>query len=477
MKRIFKVFLLLVVLPILALFLAAFFTKDPGYVLITHSNFITGDFTYENTMLGFLFQIVLTFLAVYILIRLLAGIKNIPSSLMFFAIKRRQKLSAKLLAKAHMALLENKAEIAENLFLEAAQSNQAPNLCYIGAARAAQLRESPNSRDEYLSKINQENDPQNYLLACIYRAEIWCEAGDFDKAIKAVESLKIDQPHHPKVLELSATIYLGKSEFDLLYQLMPNLHRSISKYPMRDITAIELKYWNALLENAADTRDIEKLKDIWRHIDKNIRNNTELVLNYSTALVNLDYADDAAKVLQHALKTEWNELLITAFGHIYRGNTKDILKVAQDFAQAHPESDYAQLAVARLLIGMDAFTDALAYVEKAIQIKLTPDALDLFAKIKLHAGDEKAALTAYKKATEMLSQKSTLNPSMVTHLSVQNFSQQAQDFLPIDHTKINNDIEDKIIKNNQQSNLQNEPFTEAIVIHSDSHQNSTEKKD
>ncbi len=80
MKRIFKVFLLLVVLPIFALFLAHFFTDDAGYVLITHSNFLTGDFTYENTMLGFLFQVALTFLAVYILIRLLAGIKNIPSS-------------------------------------------------------------------------------------------------------------------------------------------------------------------------------------------------------------------------------------------------------------------------------------------------------------------------------------------------------------------------------------------------------------
>ena len=264
---------------------------------------------------------------------------------------------------------------------------------------------------------------------------------------------------------------------------MPNLHRAISKYPLRDIEAIEIKYWDALLENAANSRDIELLKDIWRHIDKSTRNNTQLVLNYSTALLILDYADEAAKILQNALKIEWNEHLITAVGHIYRGNTKNILKIAQDFAQSHPDSDYAQLAVARILLRMEAYTDAFIYVEKAMHIRLTPDALSLFAEIKVLAGDEKAALSAYKKATQMLSQKAAPDPSGKNHLSV-TLSPRSHDFLPIDHEATleknpeNKHDESLVPQPDINSNeLPNQPVTETVVIHSDSDQDVATKKD
>ncbi|GBU09514.1 heme biosynthesis protein HemY [Gammaproteobacteria bacterium] len=435
MKRLIKFFSWIIILPFLALIFKILVNRDPGIIIISGKIFHKDDpfgflakdypFTYTFTITESIFYLIVALALTYLVVRLWVNIVHIPMNIANFLQKRQQKSSAKYFIKGEMALLENKGELAQELFLSAVKASKTPSLCYIGAARAAVLQGSANRRDEYLARIDLEDDKENKLLANIYRVEILCEASQFDRASHILESMRLDAPNNPKVLEFAAKIYLNQSQFDTLYQIMPNLHRALSK-DVREL--IELPYWRALLKNALSRNDLTLLKDIYNNIHKELRLNTEITIDFSTYLMDLDHAEEAENILYQALKKNWNDHLITAYGHIYRGDFKKIIKHAQEFAQSHQTSDYANIAVARILVRMENYTEAQVYIEKALKIKITPDALELFAKIKESTGDAASSLLAYKEATRLLSNQHVPIPQQGADF-LYLISQSSSDFL------------------------------------------------
>ncbi len=383
----------LVIVIGIALLIAIFFGKDPGYALITFNTTLTGPITIETSVLGLLFFVLALFIVGYMLTRLWVWVINSPAAFGRFGERRRRQKAEKRYAKATLALLEGKYVAAEDLFLAAANHNANQSLCFVGAARAAQFQNNAQRRDHYLMKADHATDIENRLLFGIYRAELLIQANEHAKALKALESLRIDYPNHPKVLSLIAECYRALAQWDALRELMPYIRRHL---PTTERLQLEPALTKELMTASAYKRDIAELRELWQAMPKDLRAEEELIIHYVGYLCELDHADDAEVLIRQALKKNWSEVLIAAYAELNRGNLPLQTKHAKAWATAHQDSPYAQLTAAKLCLRSEDFVSARAYLEKSIALQPTPEAYATLAEVLLHTQDHIAAIHSYR---------------------------------------------------------------------------------
>ena len=396
MRKIFKISLYIIVLIAISLTISLLFRDDPGYVLVTGSTPF-GEFSFESTILTGLLGGTLALFAFYYGLRFLVSIFNLPSTMKHIVDRYKQHSSDKKYARAQLAIMENKFVLAEDLYISSIKGSIHPRLCYVGAAKAAHLQGSANKRDHYLAQVDEvPEDRDTAFLANIQRAEILFDAHDYPKAQKALESLATDEANNPHILTLLAQTYQHQADFKKLIDLLPRLNRLFTKTHTKVSTDLALSLYRDTLQYASSQKDHYLLKDIWNNIPKELRLISDLIITQSQHLLNSDNPDDAEALLRQALKKQFDESLVNAYGHLYRGNLKAQIKFANSILDGHPESAYAHIAVARLEIRNEDFNRATDLILKSLKIKALPEALELLAEIKQHQGDMAGALGAYQ---------------------------------------------------------------------------------
>ncbi len=384
---------------IIGLGLALLVQDDSGYVLIT-GTVGSHPFTLETTFIGAFFSALFIFIAFYLVLRLLSFIINMPRRWRYARSRRRQLVAERRYAKAQLLLMDNKAAQAEELFAAAAKYSLSPEICFIGAAEAAQAQNSVNRRDHYLSQIdNMDANSSHFMLASIQRAELLVRAKDAAKARKMLESLRVDLPYHPYVLSLLIQTYWQQQDFLAMYELLPNAYRILSK---QTEVKIADDIYEGILSFAASQKDTVMLKEVWEYIPKESRESVNLVLHYAAQLLHTDLPDEADAVLRQAIKRKFDERLVQAYGQLYRGNIKQQLKYLLQLDETHSRNAYVSLAIARLSLRDENWEQAQRYLEKSLSIQHLPEALELLAQIKLQQGDKEGALLAYQKVTAQL---------------------------------------------------------------------------
>lgn len=400
MIRFFKAsgyFLLLFAIPLFLYFLVK---DDPGMVIITGKNLLTQkNFTLMMTLSGFILGSVLLFVFVYAVLRVLFKIVGLPSFLKRSHNIRNEKSASRNVARAELALLENDPKLAEALHLSAVKNGANPSFSYIGAARAAHMQGKTTLRDQYLRAVETTKDHHNRLHSGIMIGELLNQWGEYDKARKVLERTRKEKGDHHRVLRALAKSYEKQGLYDELLNIMPALHKSL---PKDERLEVEPELYVTLIDHIGAKNEGHELKALWSHIPGNIKVTPSVVVNYAEKLLYAGEVADAEEALRSSLKKDWNDLVITAYGHLYKGDFNSYIKTAKGFSNQHPDSAYAALAVARLYYQTKRMEDALEYLQKALQIdNQIPEIHHLLAEILLEKGEFEKSALAFKEAGKL----------------------------------------------------------------------------
>ena len=157
-----------------------------------------------------------------------------------------------------------------------------------------------------------------------------------------------------------------------------------------------------LIDHIGEKHEGYELKALWAHIPNNIKVVPSVVVNYAEKLLYAGEVAEAEEALRYSLKKDWNDLVITAYGHLYKGDFNSYIKHAKSFAKQHPESAYAALAVARLYYQTKQLENSLEYLQQALTIDdQIPEVHHLLAEILLEKGEYERSALAFKEAGKL----------------------------------------------------------------------------
>lgn len=397
MIRFFKAsgyFLILFAIP---LFLYFLIKDDPGMVIITGMNtFTQKNFTLMMTLTGFILGSLILFIAIYVVLRFLFQLVGLPQFLKRSSMIRKEKSASRNIARAELALLENDPKLAEALHLSSVKNSANPSFNYIGAARAAHMQGKTDVRDQYLRAVETASDQHNRLYSGIMIGELLNQWGEYEKSRTVLERVRKEKGNHHRVLTALAKSYEKQGLYDELLNIMPALHKSL---PKDEQLEVEPELYVTLIDHIGTNKEGYELKALWSHIPNTIKTYPSVVVNYAEKLLYAGEVTEAEAALRNSLKKNWNDLVITAYSHLYKGDFNAYIKTAKGFASQHPQSAYAALAVARLYYQNKQLENSLEYLQKALTIdNQIPEVHHLLAEILLEKGDYEKSALAFREA-------------------------------------------------------------------------------
>ncbi|UNM95433.1 hypothetical protein MMG00_09370 [Ignatzschineria rhizosphaerae] len=404
MGKLFKTVGWILLIPLLAILLFLIVKDDAGHVLITGTFPIIGPKTINTTIIGGLLFGAIGIIAAYIVIRIIITIFSTPSIMRKFSLNRRAKTAEKQYNQAELALLENKPAVAEDLFLTAAKGSKSPNLCYLGAARAAQLLHKSDRRDRYLREIDLSESKHDREYAEVKRAELLIEAGENDKAESLLKDLLTRYKNYPATLLLAVSLQ-RQGKHEALFRLLPDLQKALPRLtPSREITQYTQDIYCALFDYASRiSKESDQLRLVWSKIPKYLRQDPTILIHYANRLLDVSDTKRAEELLRKEILKTQDERLIMAYAHLYRGDQPQLLKYAKRFNESQPDSAITQYTLAHMLFRSQQYEEAKIHLEKTLQ--LDPHfvkAYRLLGEIKLIENDEKGALIAFKEAMSLM---------------------------------------------------------------------------
>ncbi len=404
MGKFLKIIGWIILIPLLAILLFYTVKDDTGQVLITGTFPIIGPKTIHTTIIGGILLAAMTILVIYVIIRLIITIVRMPKNWNRFSLNRKARAADKKFAQAELALLENKPAVAEDLFLAAAKGSKSPNLCYVGAAKAAQLLHKTDRRDRYLREIDLSKSKHDREFAEIKRAEILMDAGENDKAEALLEDLLHRHRNYPATLLYAVTLQRqGKNE--ALFRLLPELQKALPRLtPSDNVTQYTHDVYKALFDYASRiSKESDQLRLVWGRLPKYLHHDPALLIHYANRLLDVGDTKRAEEILRKEINQTHDDRLILAYAHLYRGDQTKLLKHAKRFQEKDPDSAITQYTFAHMLFRNQQYKEAQEHLAKTLA--LDPNfakAYRLLGEIKLIENDEKGALQAFKEATTLM---------------------------------------------------------------------------
>jgi len=164
--------------------------ENSGYVLITYSHW-----SIETSLWMAVFSLFLLFLALYLLIRLLAGICSLTSKAIHWRARSQKKRAPYWLEFGTCELIEQRWKPAEEALIKSAKKSDKPLTAYINAALAAQKQGAFDRRDTYLKKAYQST-PEAEISLGFLQAQLQIKAEQWDQASSTLQKLEKAVPHH-----------------------------------------------------------------------------------------------------------------------------------------------------------------------------------------------------------------------------------------------------------------------------------------
>ena len=363
---------------------------EPGYILLAW-----GSWTVQISLLLFVIASTLSFVILYILLRLLDNLWRAPRRAGKRIAAYRSEKSRKLLIRGLLEYAEGHWRKAEQTLIRSAPYSETSLLNYLSAAYAAQHQRAYDRRDEYLRRAI-AGDPKARIAVELSQAQLQLEHQQTEQALATLNHLSEIESSHPYVIHLLAKIYLEKGDWDELARLLPKIRHIANLDPDR-FFELETRIISGRMEQIGKKGDTETLKNFWVSIPRKLRQKSALIGQYTHLLMAQHESAEAEKIITHALKREWNEELVTLYGLLRGNDIPHQLKQAEAWLPAHPHSPGLLLTLARLSAGAELWSKARTYYETCIAENPNPDAYLEISELLLNIGEKELSAEQFRK--------------------------------------------------------------------------------
>ncbi|HEX9877684.1 MAG TPA: heme biosynthesis HemY N-terminal domain-containing protein [Gammaproteobacteria bacterium] len=366
----------------LGAFLAHFLLEDRGYVLITFAGY--------DVEMSVPALIVVLFVA-YFGIRAIAAFWRAPRRLGEAVAEARLRRAGNKLTRGLIHVAEGDWHKGERLLSQGLKGTDSPLINYLLAARAAQLQGSNERRDDWL-KLAYEDLPEAETAILLTQAELQLEHSEFERALATLSRIEEAHPGHPLASALLVRVHGALKDWDRVLALLPRLqHGRIDASTIAKLAAAALEHYVA-----RPNLSHEALEQLWVSLPQRLRREPALLAIHATSLSGLGHGDSAEKAVRNALKIQWQEDLVIAYGHVKSADPGRQLKRAEQWLKAHPEDAALLLTVARLCMKAQLWGKARSYLESSLAISPRTDAYALYGQLLKELGEEDEAASAFR---------------------------------------------------------------------------------
>ncbi len=387
-----KLFAVVLFALLLGVGVVAVIETDPGYVLVSY-----GNYSLETSLWVGLLLILLLVLTVYLLLRLIYRIIGGQRSLFSWLGLRKTQKSLRLTTQGLISFTEGNWSRARRELLSGAKNSQAPLGNYLLAARSSDQLNDKDKVHEYL-RAAEEIDPKAAVAVQITLAEMKLESNEYEQALAALESAKINVGRHPYVASLLYQIYQGLKDWDSLLGLLPEL-RKHKVLDAEEVQQLELQAYRNRLEQGAP----EQVSALWQKTPKLMQQDAQLFECYVGRLIELGDDNTAEKALQRALKREWKSTLVRQYGLVKGADVRRQLSKAESWLGAHPQDAQLHLCLGRLSARAELWGKALDYFESSYRLAASAETCAELGRLLTGLGEPKVA-AAYFREGLLLSQ-------------------------------------------------------------------------
>ncbi len=372
--------------------------NKPGYVLLGY-----GKTSIEMPLFDFLLILAALLLLLYIVVKLLLGVINTPGGLIRFTHRKQIRKARRDLADGLLQMAQGNWKKAEKLVTAAAEHSESPVINYLVAAHAAQRQKSPERRDDYLRRAIQTDDGTDIAVG-LAQAELQMHQRQYEEALATLRRLHALSPRHPFIHKLLARLYHRMGDYESLYELLPKLRKG-EKLQADEIRELERATANALLTQAGNDGDLDRLEALWKHLPRSARNEPSLVFIYARALIQMKEFVKARRIIEKTLAASWDDQLAALYGDIEFDDAITALKQAESWLDQHPESPELLVTTARLCIANGLWGKARSLLEQSLALRPSARGYQALAELHEQLDEPESAKRAYKEGFRLLVQR------------------------------------------------------------------------
>lgn len=375
--NLFRNLLFWIVLALVGALAAQLLVQDPGKVVVTY-----GGMNYFTNVPKALLMLIGGLLALWVVWKVL--------SLPFTAVRRHRKKQARArLIDGLDALHQGHWTRAEKSLAQAARNRDVAAIAGVAAARAAAARGDAAAKVQYLDALAADH-PVARALAAADLALAEDRPGD---ALAALD-MPTAQPLPPRGLALRAQALAALGRAGEAYGLLGAL-RQHNVWPAERLSQYEAAWAEAALREAADAN---VLADHWETLPKPLKTDPAAVAAYAERAAALRWEEAAAKSLEQALDTRWDESLAALYGRLPIGRLDARRANAERWLQAHPGSPGLLVSLARIARAQGQWPQAEAYLHRALAQGANSEAWEELGHGFAQVGDENRARLSYVNA-------------------------------------------------------------------------------
>jgi HemY protein len=360
--------------------LAHFVLQDPGYVALS-----VGSALFETTVPVF----GLLLAGLYVLVRALVESLGSRRRLAELRARRRRRRARDETQRGLLALAAGRWRSAEDLLTRAANDADAPAVNYIVAARAADLLDATDRRDEWLARA-QEAAPTERAATLVTLAEMQLRRGQHAAALQTLEQLDASGDLNSRGLELMARLCQQLGRGEQLRALAPRL-RSTKELPEVQVSELLAQVQLEELRAAAERRDVTAVLAAWAEVPRTTRRVPQAITAYARALMLAGDHVAAEKVLREALDERLEPGLVRQYGELVLPDPLAPLDRIEHWLRNSPEDPELLAASAKLALRAELIGKARSYLEASLARKPTPENALLYADLLEQLGEQDRA--------------------------------------------------------------------------------------
>ncbi|HEX9398140.1 MAG TPA: heme biosynthesis HemY N-terminal domain-containing protein [Burkholderiales bacterium] len=373
---------------------------DAGYVL-----FVYPPWRVELSMLLFAIVALAAFVACYALARLLVHALGLPATVRAYRARKRRERTLTALTAALQAYYEGRYARAEKEAALVLESEPAPAVAALLAARAAHQMRDFARRDRWLERAETAGEGQRAALL-VTRAELALEERDYRAARDALRSLHASGPKHIATQRMLLRAERGAGAWDEVLRLASQL---LKRDAIAPALAEEYKVQAIVELLARSADDAGALERRWRALEPADRTQPRIAAAAARHATALGRAALAREILELALETEWVAALVYQYGELPA--RMDASPRAEE-AQRRLERGERWLAVrsrdaellaalGRLCTQAELWGKARSFLDASLSFEESRDAHLELARLDEQFGQHAEAQEHYRRAAEL----------------------------------------------------------------------------
>jgi len=383
-----RLFLLVLIVLLAAVGLIALIESDPGYVLISY-----GRTTVEMSLWVGLIMLFLLCLLSYGMFRLWRKFWTGRGVFAGWLQDRRLDKGRRLTSRGLFSFMEGNWARARSILAQGAKHSDTPALNYLMAARASHSLQDSAKVEHYLDAAAQV-DTRASKVVDLTRAELLLDVGQLQAAADVLEILQGDAGKDVRVLSLQLQAWRGLSRWEKLAPLLPALkkHKVITA---DELEALQREVYSGMLTATSASSQTESDK-VWNACPDALHKDPAFLANYVHSLLRSGEHTLADKLLERALKKQWDARLVNQYGLVEAGEPARRQKVAERWLKQHPQDAVLLRCLGRVALRNKLWGQARDYFESSYRLQPNSETCAELARLLFNLGEREKSAQCYR---------------------------------------------------------------------------------